>query len=65
MAKPQGQRPLSTKAPRPNARVVAVGRPGIPEMVADEGYHSNQSLEDLHAVGVRAYVSEPKRGRRR
>src|SRR5439155_528352 len=26
---------------------------------------SNQSLEDLQAIGVRAYISEPKRGRRR
>ena len=46
-------------------QVEAVGLPGPAEMVADKGYHSNQSLEDLQAVGVRAYISEPKRGRRR
>jgi transposase len=46
-------------------RVEAVGLAGLAEAVADKGYHSNQSLEDLHAVGVRAFISEPKRGRRR
>ena len=30
----------------------------------DQGYHSNQSLVDLEAVGVRSYISEPDRGRR-
>jgi transposase len=43
----------------------AVGRAGPAEMVGDKGYHCNQSLEDLAAVGVRAYISEPNRGRRR
>jgi transposase len=37
---------------------------GIEEVVGDKGYHSNQSLVDLEAVGVRSYVSEPDRGRR-
>ena len=37
---------------------------GIREVVADKGYHSNQSLVDLEAVGVRSYISEPDRGRR-
>jgi transposase len=37
---------------------------GIEEIVADKGYHSNQSLVDLEAVGVRSYISEPDRGRR-
>jgi transposase len=37
---------------------------GIEEIVGDKGYHSNQSLVDLEAVGVRSYVSEPDRGRR-
>ena len=34
------------------------------ELVGDKGYHSNQTLVDLEAVGVRAYLSEPDRGRR-
>ena len=31
---------------------------------ADKGYHSNQVLVDLEAVGLRSYISEPDRGRR-
>jgi transposase len=34
------------------------------EVVADKGYHSNQTMIDLHAVGVRSYIAEPDRGRR-
>jgi transposase len=37
---------------------------GLREVVGDKGYHSNQSLVDLEAVGVRSYISEPDRGRR-
>ena len=37
---------------------------GFEEVVGDKGYHSNQSLVDLEAVGVRSYISEPDRGRR-
>ena len=37
---------------------------GIEEIVGDKGYHSNQSLVDLEAVGVRSYISESDRGRR-
>ncbi len=28
-------------------------------MVTDKGYHSNQALVALEAVGVRSYISEP------
>jgi len=35
------------------------------EVVADKGYHSGQSLVDLDAMGLRGYISEPNRGRRR
>ena len=40
--------------------------PGIEEeeVVADKGYHSNKTLVDLRAVGLRSYLSEPDRGRR-
>jgi transposase len=34
------------------------------EVVADKGYHSNQSLLDLEEMQVRGYVAEPDRGRR-
>ena len=36
----------------------------LDEIVGDKGYHSNQTLIDLDAVGIRSYVSEPDRGRR-
>ena len=34
------------------------------EAVLDKGYHSNEVLLDLEAMGVRGYASEPARGRR-
>lgn len=37
----------------------------IDELVADKGYHSNETLELLETTDLRSYVSEPKRGRRR
>jgi transposase len=36
----------------------------LEEIIADKGYHSNQTMVDLDAVGIRSYVSEPDRGRR-
>ena len=41
------------------------GAPGIAEVVADKGYHSNETMVGFAAIGVRSYVSEPNRGRRR
>ena len=38
---------------------------GVEEMVADKGYHSDETLVGLREVGVRSHVSEPERGRRR
>ena len=43
---------------------VRPGGKGLEEVVGDKGYHSNESLVDLEAVGVRRYISEPDRGRR-
>jgi transposase len=37
---------------------------GIEDVVGDKGYHSNQELVDLQALGLRTYISEPDRGRR-
>lgn len=37
----------------------------LDELIADKGYHANRTLIDLHALGIRAYLSEPDRGRRR
>jgi transposase len=36
----------------------------LEEIIADKGYHSNQTVVDLDAVGIRAYIAEPDRGRR-
>ena len=44
---------------------LGVGGDRMVEVVLDKGYHSNQTLVDLEAMGIRGYVSEPKRGRRR
>jgi transposase len=38
--------------------------PVLTEIIADKGYHSNQTMIDLAAVGVRSYIAEPDRGRR-
>ena len=38
---------------------------GLEEVVADKGYHSDDVLLGLEEVGLRSYVSEPERGRRR
>ena len=35
------------------------------ELVEDKGYHSNQTMADYQELGIRSYVSEPDRGRRR
>ena len=37
---------------------------GVEEVVADKGYHSDETLVGLGEVGVRSHVSEPERGRR-
>jgi transposase len=37
----------------------------LTEIVADKGYHSNDVLTRLGQQEMRAYISEPKRGRRR
>jgi len=37
----------------------------LEEVVADKGYHSNETLQSLAELEIRSYVSEPARGRRR
>jgi len=39
--------------------------PPVEEAIADKGYHSDDVLVGLHQQGIRSYVSEPDRGRRR
>jgi transposase len=36
----------------------------LEDIVADKGYHSNQTMVDLDAVDLRSYIAEPDRGRR-
>src|SRR5262245_16302987 len=43
---------------------VRPGADGLKEVVGDKGYHSNQSLADLEAGGLRGYSAEPDGGRR-
>jgi len=38
---------------------------GPKDVVADKRYHSNHVLLDLEALGMRRYISEPDRGRRK
>ena len=38
---------------------------GPAETVADRGYHSNAVLRELSEVGVRSYIPEPDRGKRK
>jgi len=38
---------------------------GLQEVVTDRGYHSSAVLLELEDAGLRSYVSEPERGRRR
>ena len=38
---------------------------GVAEVVGDKGCHGNETLVALTEPGLRSYVSEPTRGRRR
>lgn len=37
----------------------------LTEVVADKGYHSNETMADLRKLEIRTYISEPDRGSRR
>ena len=36
----------------------------LEEIIADKGYHSNQTMVDLDTGDIRSYIAEPARGRR-
>lgn len=55
---------LLVAAPAGEARAQISDRP-LTEWVADKGYHSNATMEMANEVGLRSYISEPERGRRR
>ena len=44
---------------------VTADEAAIEEVVADEGYHSNAVLANIDELGLRSYIAEPDRGRRR
>jgi len=46
-------------------QALALGRPMPTEWVADKGYHCNETMEMMEELGLRSYISEPNRGRRR
>ena len=46
------------------AHATTDARGTLEDIVADKGYHSNETMVDLAAVGLRSYISEPHRGRR-
>ncbi len=47
------------------ANAALVNERGVEETIADKGYHSNQTLVDLHTEGMRSYIPEPERGPRK
>jgi len=58
-------RPPSRPRNKSRPRTAASSTPAaLTEIVADKGYHSNQTMIDLEAVAVRSYIAEPERGRR-
>jgi transposase len=53
------------KAVTDDARVAdRVHSNSVEELVADKGYHSNQTMTDFAELEIRGYISEPDRGRR-
>jgi len=45
-------------------QLAAVQAPAPATLVGDRGYHSNDTLLTLRALGIRGYLAEPDRGRR-
>jgi transposase len=43
----------------------AVAAEGIQEVIADKGYHSNETMRQLRDLQVRSYIAEPQRGPRK
>src|SRR6266478_2631596 len=57
---------IADQIPEPTAEgEYAVNVEGVEELVADKGYHAGPVLAAVREVGVRTYVSEPDRGRRK
>jgi transposase len=54
-----------TQIERVQKKTAACHPGGLQEVVADKGYHSTPVLQELEAAGLRGYISEPDRGRRK
>jgi transposase len=46
-------------------RLQMITQASAPEIVADKGYHSDAVLEEMDELGIRTYIAEPDRGRRK
>lgn len=46
-------------------RLQTIRDESAPEVVADKGYHSAAVLEEMDELGIRTYIAEPDRGRRK
>lgn len=46
-------------------RLQTVTQASAPELVADKGYHSDAVLEAMAELGIRTYIADPDRGRRK
>ena len=55
---------LEKLAPNPRSEA-QIREDWLSELVADKGYHSNETMVDLRELEIRTYISEPDRGRRR
>ena len=51
-----------TRAAAAQVEAVQLDGSGIEELVGDKGYHSNQTVVDLQALGLRSSLSEPDPG---
>ena len=57
---------IAEQIPEPTARgEYAVNVEGVEELVADKGYHAGPVLAAVQEAGVRTYIAEPDRGRRK
>jgi transposase len=60
----QAAEQLNTVAAEDDHAGSAIAQPVVQEVVADKGYHSNDTTRDLRDNEIRTYISEPDRGRR-
>ena len=56
---------MKTQVAKDEKAAKRLHRQRIREVVADKGYHSNDVLTSLKQGGIRSYISEPDRGRRK